>query len=307
MKIKGRRVITNNMKKLLILGGGGFAGKNLCEYFNRFPSEYSVFSPSRTELDLLDENRVSNYLEKGNFDVVINAAVCNPRRSGNVRNSGELDCDLRMYYNLERCSDMYGKMLYFGSGAEYDKRFPICRVTENDISKSIPVTDYGLAKYIIGKSIEQSSNIYNLRIFGLYGKYENYGTTFISGACCKALKGLPITIRQNVFFDYLYIDDFCRIVKHFTDNTPEFHTYNVSSGTRIDLVTLAQTIKGISGADVPIYVCREGLANEYTAENSLLRHELHDFLFTSSESGIKKLYEYYRLNINDIDIMKLLY
>lgn len=295
------------MKKMLILGGNGFAGKNLCEYFGQFPLEYSVASPNSTELDLLDENKVTDYLRRGSFDVVINAAICNPRRSSYVQNSRELDCDLRMYYNLERCSDMYGKMLYFGSGAEYDKRFPIFSVTEKDIGRSIPVTDYGLAKYIIGKSIDQSRNIYNLRIFGLYGKYENYGTTFISGACCKALKGLPISIRQNVYFDYLYIDDFCKIVQYFTDNTPEFHTYNVSSGTAVDLVTLAETVKSISGADVPIYVCREGLANEYTADNSLLKHEIGTFEFTSFHNGIQALYDYYQGIERSIDLMKLLY
>lgn len=307
MKIKGRKVITNNMKNLLILGGNGFAGKNLCEYFGQFPSEYSVASPNSTELDLLDENKVTDYLRRGSFDVVINAAICNTRRSSYVQNSRELDCDLRMYYNLERCSDMYGKMLYFGSGAEYDKRFPICSVTEKDIGRSIPVTDYGLAKYIIGKSIDQSRNVYNLRIFGLYGKYENYGTTFISGACCKALKGLPITIRQNVYFDYLYIADFCKIVKHFIDNDVKYHTYNIVSGSRIDLMSIAQLVKEVCRASVPIYVCCDGLANEYTASNLRLLEEIREFKYSDFTDCIEDLVGFYRGIIDQINILNLLY
>lgn len=195
----------------------------------------------------------------------------------------------------------------FRSGAEYDKRFPICSVTEDDIGRSIPFNDYGLAKYIIGKNIDRSRNIYNLRIFGLYGKYENYGTTFISGACCKALKGLPISIRQNVYFDYLYIDDFCRIVKCFVDKESKYHTYNVTSGTKVDLKSLAAFVKKVSGSDVPVIVCRDGLANEYTADNSRMRSELGDFRFTSAVDGINHLYDYYREIRNDIDLMKLLY
>lgn len=295
------------MKKLLLLGGNGFAGKNLREYFSLFPSEYSVDAPSSKELDLLDEVRVTDYLKKGHFDIVINAAIGNPKRDSYNQNTRELECDLRMFYNLERCSDLYGKMLYFGSGAEFDKRFPICKVTEKDVGKTIPVTDYGLAKYIIGRNIEKSSNIYNLRIFGLYGKYENYGTTFISGACCKAIKGLPISIRQNVFFDYLFIDDFCKIVRYFVDNNPACHTYNLSSGTSVDLITLAETVKQVSGVDVPVYVCKEGLANEYTADNSLLKNEIGDFAFSSIENGIQSLYQYYRGIESSIDMMKLLY
>lgn len=295
------------MKKLLILGGNGFAGRNLREYLSQFPAEYIIDSPSSSELDLLDEIKVHDWLAHGNYDVVVNAAIANPRRSSFAVDHSELECDLRMFCNLERCSGLFGRMLYFGSGAEYDKRNPICSVAESDIGRSIPVTQYGLAKYIIGRNIENSRNIYNLRIFGLYGKYENYATTFISGACCKALNGIPISIRQNVFFDYLYIDDFCRIVKHFVDNVPEYHTYNATSGTRVDLVALAETVKRISEADVKIYVCRNGLANEYTADNSRLRSELVDFKFTPAEDGIRKLYTYYRENKNNIDLMKLLY
>lgn len=295
------------MKKLLILGGSGFAGRNLYEYLSKFPAEYMIDTPSSSELDLLDEIKVHDWLARGSYDVIVNAAIANPKRSSFSATDSELECDIRMFCNLERCSDLYGKMLYFGSGAEYDKRFPICSVKESDIGKSIPTTNYGFAKYIIGKQIEQSKNIYNLRIFGLYGKYENYGTTFISGACCKALMGLPISIRKNVFFDYLYIDDFCHIVKHFVDNEPEYHTYNVTSGTRLDLITLAGFVKTISRTEMPFIVCREGLANEYTADNSRLKSELENFEFTSAADGIRKLYAYYSENKNNIDLMKLLY
>ena len=295
------------MKRLLILGGNGFVGKNLFEYLSRFDSEYDISAPGSSELNLLDEENVEEYLNAGRFDVVINAAICNPRRASFVQSQREFDCDLRMFFNLERCSDLYGKMLYFGSGAEYDKRFPICSVKESDIGKSIPTTDYGFAKYIIGKHIEQSKNIYNLRIFGLYGKYENYGTTFISGACCKALKKLPISIRQNVYLDYLYISDFCRIIKHFVDADPSFHTYNVTSGTAVDLLTLAAEVKKVSGTDVDILVCRPGLGNEYTADNSLLRQELVNFEFTSHSDGINDLFQYYKTIEASIDLMKLLY
>lgn len=295
------------MKRILILGAGGFAGKNLYEFFLRFPNEYEIDAPKSSELDLLEQDTVSSYLDKGNYDVVINAAVCNPRRASFKQNASELECDLRMYYNLERCSDKFGKMLYFGSGAEYDKRYPICEVAEDDIGKSIPANDYGLAKYIIGKSIENSRNIYNLRIFGLFGKYENWRTTFISGACCKALKGLPITIRKNVFFDYMYIDDFCRIVKHFVDNDVKYHTYNMSTGKKIDLVSIAQTVKKICNADIPVYVCSEGLANEYTATNKRLLEELCSFDYSDFESSVAALAEYYRSIDGDVDIMSLLY
>ena len=75
----------------------------------------------------------------------------------------------------------------------------------------------------------------------------------------------------------------------------------------MDLESLAAFVKKAGGSDVPVIVCREGLANEYTADNSRLRSELGDFRFTSAEDGIKQLYAYYGEIENTIDLMKLLY
>jgi GDP-L-fucose synthase len=198
-------------------------------------------------------------------------------------------------------------MLYFGSGAEFDKRGEINMINEKDAGNGIPVTDYGLYKYIINNSIQHNENIYNLRVFGLFGKYENWKRTFISGACCKALKNLPITIRQNVYFDYLYIDDFCKIVKWFINHDVKHRAYNVTSGKRIDLLTISNILKEVSQKKLPIYVCKEGLANEYSASNQRLLNEMRNFTFTPMEDAIRELYVWYKNHEEDIDIYSLLY
>lgn len=293
-------------KKVLLLGSGGFVGRNMKEHLSGFDT-YELLCPRSSELDLLDENAVGEYLKAYRPDVVINAAVCkNPRYFQSASPKTELEQDLRMFFNLEKYHGFYGKMIYFGSGAEYDKRYDICSAKEGEFINGIPDNDYGFAKYIIGRAIENSENIYNLRIFGLFGKYENWRTTFISGACCKALKGLPITIRQNVYFDYLYIDDFCNAVRWFVDNEPKYHTYNMSSGRKIDLVTIAETVKRLSGNNVPIYVCQPGLGKEYTADNTRLREENRYFYLTDFETDILNLLKYYSEK-KEIDILSLLY
>ena len=294
------------MKKVLILGGKGFVGKNLTEYLLSNRKDILLTCPDSSELNLLDEEGVEKFLKGNYYDVVINAAIFNPRRHPN-ESTPEIEQDLRMFFNLEKCSAFYGKMLYFGSGAEFDKSKDIISAEEDRFINGIPKNQYGLAKYTIGKLIENSKNIYNLRIFGLFGKYENYKTTFISGACCKAIKGLPITIRQNVFFDYLFIDDFCRIIEWFIDNTPRYHTYNVTSGKKFDLVSLAEIVKQVSDKDIPVIVCKDGLANEYTASNGRLLSEVPDVRFTDMTVAIEKLYGYYVGVQDEIDVLSLLY
>lgn len=295
------------MKDILLLGANGFVGRNLNEYFHSRCSDLRITAPSSKELNLLDEGCVKNFLKTKKFDVVINAAIGNPCRGSFETTRTELEQDLRMFFHLEKYHDLYGRMLYFGSGAEFNKSEKIESVCETNFSNNLPQNEYGFAKYVIGRAIESSTNIYNLRIFGLFGKYENWRTTFISGACCKAIKGLPITIRQNVFFDYLYIEDFLPVIKWFLENDPQYHSYNIVSGRRIDLVTIAEIVKNLSGSTVPIYVCKSGLANEYTASNQRLVNECRDFKLTDFEISIQHLLDYYRSVEESIDLFSLLY
>lgn len=294
--------------KILITGAGGFVGRNLYEYLSS-KKEYEVTAATSRELDLLDEKAVYQWLKATKYDTIIQASIYNPRAKTGRPAEKELEYDLRMFYNLSKYHDLYRRMIYFGSGAEYDKRYPICSVTEDQWENGIPDSSYGLAKYIIGRQIEKSENIYNLRIFGLFGKYENWKTTFISGACCKALKNLPITIRRNVYFDYLYINDFCDMVERFLLlKEPQYHSYNIVSGRRIDLISLAEIVKRISGKDVPVIVCEEGLANEYTADNSRLLAEIGGGAeLTSYEEAVRELYRWYSERGQQIDLLSLLY
>ncbi len=202
---------------------------------------------------------------------------------------------------------MYGRMFYSGSGAEYDKRYPVCKVTEEDIGKTIPQGPYAVMKYTINQLIEKSDNIYNLRLFGIYGKYENYAVKYISNMCCKAIKNVALTMRQNVYFDYLWIDDFCRMVELFINKELKYHVYNMVSGEAISLMDICDTIKDVSGKNLPVHVCREGLANEYTADNKRFLEECPDFVYTSQREAIAQLYKWYEDNENIIDIYKLIY
>ena len=197
-------------------------------------------------------------------------------------------------------------MIIFGSGAEYNKANPIVDVDETNFGKSIPEDDYGILKYVISKYIENTDDIIDLRLFGVYGKYEDYTRRFISNAICQSIMGLPITIKQNVFFDYLFIDDLAKIVEFFINNKVEYKFYNVGRGKKIDLVSLAKIIKKITNNKNKIEIIKDGFANEYTCRIKRLLRELNDFQFISFEDSIKSMTNWYLSKKSTIGIEKLI-
>lgn len=292
--------------KILLTGGTGFVGRNVKEYFE---GKYDIYAPASRELNCIDEQAVYKHLSENHYDLVLHFAVYGDGIDKSKDGTKSLEYNLRIFSNFAKNSNLFGKMIYTGSGAEYDKRYPIQMVKENDLQKhSIPVDQYGLMKYMINQIIEQSSNIYNLRLFGIFGKYEYWKTKYISNLCCKSIKGIPLSLRKNCYFDYLWIDDFCRMLDSFIRlESPKYHVYNAVRGERIDLLSLAKLVNEIGVEEQKIIVCQEGYANEYTANNDRIMQELPDFEFTDIKSSIIELYEWYNQHQDEIDNYSLIY
>lgn len=302
---KGERVVF--MTKVLILGGSGFVGRNVKEYLQKKNTQYEVFAPSSRELNCVDEEAVTEYLRAQRFDFVLNFAVCADGRDAVKGEMKTVESNLRIFLNFAKNEKLFGKMFYSGSGAEYDKRFPIVRVREEQVGKTIPTDSYGLMKYTIGRIIEHSSNIYNLRLFGIYGKYEAWPVKFISLCCCKAVRNIPLSIRQNVYFDYLWVDDFCRMLEYCLTHELSYHTYNMVSGTPVSLSEICDVVKRVSQKELPVYICREGLANEYTASSERFLAENPEFVYTPFEEAVENLYRWYQEREEELDLYKMIY
>lgn len=283
--------------KILLTGASGFIGKNLKEYWL---GRYDLYTPGRFELDLLKFEDVSEYLKKHSFDVIIHTANTNDFKY-KLSDYDILDQNLRMFYNLENNSKYYGKMYYFGSGAEYDMQHYVPRMREIDFGRFLPVDAYGFSKYTMSRIAEKSNNIYDLRLFGVFGKYEQWQRRFISNALCRSIKGMPITIYQNAKLDYLYIDDLCKVMEWFLMNTPQYHCYNVCTGCAIALTSIAEMVNEVTGLERDIIVRMPGYKPEYSGDEARLIQEIGNFEFTEMKEAIKWLYQYYLKEQNIID------
>jgi len=289
--------MTSSPKTILITGSTGFIGKNIVCYLKE---NYTLLTPTHQDLDLLSQSDVTHYFELHEIDTVIHCANSGGTRK--VQAKGDvLDKNLRMFFNIAENKDHFDKLIHLGSGAEYNKSRNLQNISENEFGKHIPRDEYGFSKYIISKYIETTENMYCLRLFGIFGKYEDYEFKFISNAIVKNLLHLPITIRQNVKFSWLYIDDFLKVLDYFLTHSPKKRIFNVTPPSTTDLVSIVHLINSCSDFESDICVENEGLNLEYSGNTAQLIKEIGKVSFTPMNSAIKDLIEYYKEILPSID------
>lgn len=288
------------MKKIFITGGTGFVGKNFIEYAY---GKYQLIHPSHKELDLLDRDQVDNFFKKNQIDVVLHFANIGGLRS-DIHLEKVVQNNLKIFFNIIKNKKKFGKMIHLGSGAEYDKSKDIKEIKETDFSKSIPQDDYGFYKYICSKYIENVENIYCLRLFGIFGKYEDFRVKFISNMIIRYLIREPLLMIQNAYFDYVDVCDLSKIIDYFINNHPKHKFYNIGSGARYELLSIAKEINLLDGYSLDIVVQKQGLNKEYTCNNDRLLSEIRDFKITPLSLSIKNLYFYYKENMGRLNITK---
>ena len=265
------------MKNILLTGSGGFIGKHLKEYFK----EYNLFTPRSFQLNLLDKIETAKYLIENNIEFVIHCASCGVRITPDATLEDVAKPNIQMFNNLAQSGL---PMITIGSGAEYDKSKPLVNIKEEDFGKSIPKDPYGYSKYLISKEIEKRDNILNLRLFGIYGLWED--PSRVTSCIVNAkIKNEPVVLNQNVRFHFIWIDDFCKIVKYFVEHPTNENFLNVAPNESIEIIELAKI------AGVEIVVKNEGMNKEYTADNNKLKSIIKDLKFTSYKNGMTILFE----------------
>ncbi len=275
--------------KIWVTGGSGFIGRNLVE---QLASDLEVLAPGHADLDLLDEDAVSQFLRREKVDAVVHCAT-KPGHRNAPDPTGLLAANTRMFHNIARNAGLYGRMILLTSGAVYDQRFYTPKMPESRFDAHVPVDEAGYSKYLCAKYAERLHDIVELRPFGVFGKYEDWEIRFISNAICKALFDLPITIRQNRRFDYVFVDDLVAVVRQFIFHEPCRGAFNLTPDTSVELAEIASLVLSVAGKDLPIRIAQPGFGIEYSGDNSRLKAEIQGLAFTPLEDAIRSLYVWY--------------
>lgn len=187
---------------IVIFGSGGFIGRHLQESIAR-TCRYNVYAPKRSDLDLADSVRVSEWMTRLNVDLVINCAV----------KVGDLSQSIISSLNIIR--SMPRGCVYFqvGSGAEYGRYDCPPNVTEFHFGSNIPSDTYGIHKYLIARILDShlEGGFLNLRAFGIFG-YGEEERRLIPSLVRSAIKLNRAAISRDGLFSYVSINDLCNFV-----------------------------------------------------------------------------------------------
>jgi len=287
--------------RILLTGGGGFIGRHIAD---RLRSGHEVFAPTHAELDLADADAVRRWLAATRVDAVVHAAV-KPAHRNAPDQTGIAEQNLRQFFSLVRSRASFGRFVVLTSGAVYGVQGPIAGVAEDELGVVVPDDEHGFSKYVEALWLARDSNAIELRPFGVYGPGEDYAIRFISNACCKALLGMPVTLRQDRLFSYVWVDDLAAVIEHALSGGPGGGlapgAYNVTPGEPISLRDVAALVVRISGQKVPIVIAKDGLGREYWGDGSKLAAGLRAMTFTNLLQGVERLLAWHSTRLEQID------
>lgn len=288
------------MKKILITGSSGFVGSNVSRFLQG-KNGYDIYTPGRKDVNLFDEDEVKKFLKKERFDVVLHFASPSPLKNPADSFDTLFEDSLRMFTNFYNNRDLFGKMIYTGSGAEFCKDKDISLAKEETVADRIPKDSYGLSKWIQNSMCGQTDNIYNFRIFGCFGPGD-YKTKFITHSIRAVLLNRNITIRKDCLFDYIHVDDFARYIEWGINNNPAFRNYNICTGKPVLLSEIAENVIRLMGAEVKAELLSSEKGLEYTGCSERIVNESGMVPAYSLLEGIERQISWERENAkNGID------
>ena len=234
---------------ILITGGDGYIESTLQRHLS---AHHNVTCISRKDLDLTVSSEVNTFFENKYFDVIFHCAIIGGSRL-KTDSYFEMDCNLKMYYNLHQLkSKHFGKFITFGSGAELHS----------------PDTPYGLSKLIICKSISETENFYNLRIFALFDENE-LESRFIKANIKRYIDKDTMIIHQDKYMDFFYMKDFLNIIDYYVKNDFCPKEINFTYKNTCKLSDIAENINNLSDYKVDISVSEKEIASSYCGEFNL--------------------------------------
>ncbi|MDO5127353.1 MAG: NAD-dependent epimerase/dehydratase family protein [Eubacteriales bacterium] len=303
------------MKKILVLGGNGFIGRNLCRYLRGAGEDVYSFDMSYPK----EQDKGIHYLEGDFFDDytlremiegmdIIFHAICtlNP---GNSNEKCILGYERDFVQTAKLCNyikDKNCRLIFLSSGGTVYGNQEHQPISEDAVP--VPINHYGNLKLCIENTIrtfnfQSKRHMLVARISNPYGPGQDYlkGVGFIDAALKRALHGEPIEVwgDGSIVRDYIYIEDVCRMLHALVYYHGPYEVFNVSSNTATSQKDVLRIIEQlVPHVEIRYLPARNVDAHTIMLDNSRMK-EVDDFELIRIEQGINRYYEYIVDNMNE--------
>tara|TARA_R110002020_G_scaffold215746_2_gene423026 strand:- start:512 stop:1282 length:771 start_codon:yes stop_codon:yes gene_type:complete len=250
--------------KILITGKSGYIASELKKYLS---SKYNITTIGREDFSLEDEAQTNKFFDKSYYDVVIHTAIV----GGNRLYDDNINClksNINIFLNILNNKKKFGRLINFGSGAQF----------------TLNPKYYGLSKKLINEFVKENKNFYELRVYGVFNENE-LETKFIKTSIKSNLQKKDISIFDNKFMDYMYMDDLCSLVEYYIREKNPPKEINCCYNNKITLFNIAKIINSISDYKSDIKI------KNYTYEDYIGSRNTIPVDVIGLTEGIKKTFD----------------
>lgn len=219
--------------KIFISGSNGMVGRNLSNLLS--VNGYDLLTPSRQEVDLLDELLIDNFLKKHKPDIIIHCAGVVGGIAMNIENQAfSLNSNTLMGINLINSAKRNGvpRFINLASSCMYPKNILDELKIDDLLSGKLEPTNegYAIAKILVWKYLNYSSNknfkgktIIPCNLYGPYDNFDLSSAHLIPAAIMKVHSSLErgdsieIWGRGIVRREFMYAEDMVDFIRVFLE------------------------------------------------------------------------------------------
>lgn len=292
---------------ILVLGGTGFIGKNICNVLAEANYDVVSFDRDSTIFDFPVQGLVGDFFNDEMLFSWVDKADCIIHAISTISTNNCKDQYMRGYERdflqsvklFDYAARQGKKVIFLSSGGTVYGNPKTIPTPETEPTH--PISHYGAIKLCIETvaqviNREMGNYIYSMRIANPYGPGQDFkkGIGFIDAVLRKAICGEKLSIwgEGNIIRDYIYIKDVAEVAKFLVEYNGPNTAFNVGSGVGTSQNQIIEYAKemGLS-LEVEYLEARSVDVAANTLDNSLLRSVYPQTLVTLKE-GMKEYYQY---------------
>ena len=314
----------NTNTKIYIAGHNGMVGSAIWRTLTT-KGYINLIGISSKELDLRNQQAVSDFILKEKPEVIIDAAA---RVGGILANNNYpyqfIMENMQIQNNLIDSALQAGieKFIFLGSSCIYPKLAPQPLKEEYLLTGILEPTNewYAIAKITGVKACQAIRNQFgkdyiSLMPTNLYGTHDNFdlNTSHVLPAMIRKfheakINGEPVKLwgSGTPMREFLFVDDMAEAVVFALENKLPDYLYNVGTGEDLTIKELAETIQKITGHQGDIIW--DSSKPDGTPRKLMDVSKMHDLGWkhqVNLEKGIQMTYDWFLDNVENIKKVKL--